>query len=462
LSSAQPRVIAESGFDRFELDSILTRGLEAAGFREPRPIQVETIPACLEGQDVMGLAQTGTGKTAAFALPILQRLIEEPGAGPLVLVLAPTRELAIQIDAEIRLLAKFTKIETVTIFGGVTASSQIRTLKRRPQIVVGCPGRVLDLLQQRRLDLSQVETLVLDEADHMFDMGFLPDIKKILAALPKDRQNLLFSATMPKAIRELAGRILNKPHIVELAIEAPAERIEHVLYPIPEGRKRDLLDRLLSEDDCKTAIVFTRTKHRAKRLAIQLSKQGLRSVALQGNMSQGQRDRAMGGFRDGRFDILVATDIAARGLDVAGVDYVINFDPPSTPETYTHRIGRTGRSEESGKACTLVTREDSGWVRDTERVLGSPIPRRQFPGFEKEDLKAVGGGSSRRSTSNRQRPSGNTKNSAGTGRSAKRRRPNRNASGAANRSGGSAGGPASNRSSERTRSGEGGGARRRR
>jgi len=462
LSSAQPRVIAESGFDRFELDSILTRGLEAAGFREPRPIQVETIPACLEGQDVMGLAQTGTGKTAAFALPILQRLIEEPGAGPLVLVLAPTRELAIQIDAEIRLLAKFTKIETVTIFGGVTASSQIRTLKRRPQIVVGCPGRVLDLLQQRRLDLSQVETLVLDEADHMFDMGFLPDIKKILAALPKDRQNLLFSATMPKAIRELAGRILNKPHIVELAIEAPAERIEHVLYPIPEGRKRDLLDRLLSEDDCKTAIVFTRTKHRAKRLAIQLSKQGLRSVALQGNMSQGQRDRAMGGFRDGRFDILVATDIAARGLDVAGVDYVINFDPPSTPETYTHRIGRTGRSEESGKACTLVTREDSGWVRDTERVLGSPIPRRQFPGFEKEDLKAAGGGSSRRSTSNRQRPSSNTKNSAGTGRSAKRRRPNRNASGAANRSGGSAGGPASNRSSERTRSGEGGGARRRR
>ncbi len=176
LSSAQPRIIAESGFDRFELDSVLTRGLEAAGWSEPRPIQVETIPACLEGRDVMGLAQTGTGKTAAFALPILQRLIEAPGPGPRVLVLAPTRELAIQIDAEIRLLAKFTSIETVTIFGGVPAGSQIRTLKRRPQIVVGCPGRVLDLLQQRRLDLRQVETLVLDEADHMFDMGFLPDI----------------------------------------------------------------------------------------------------------------------------------------------------------------------------------------------------------------------------------------------------------------------------------------------
>jgi ATP-dependent RNA helicase RhlE len=424
LSSAQPRLVAESGFDRFQLDSVLTLGLEAAGFREPRPIQVETIPACLEGQDVMGLAQTGTGKTAAFALPILQRLIEEPGAGPLVLILAPTRELAVQIDAEIRLLAKFSKIGTVTIFGGVTAGSQIRALRNRPQIVVGCPGRVLDLLQQRRLDLSQVETLVLDEADHMFDMGFLPDIKKILAALPKDRQNLLFSATMPKAIRELAGRILNKPHVVELAIEAPAERIDHALYPVPEGRKRDLLDRLLSEDDCKTAIVFTRTKHRAKRLGLQLSKQGLRAVALQGNMSQGQRDRAMGGFRDGRFDILVATDIAARGLDVAGIDYVINFDPPSTPETYTHRIGRTGRSDESGKACTLVTREDSAWVRDTERVLGTPIPRRQFPGFEKESLNGASGGHRpKQVASNRRRPSRNAEGSSGTDRPAKRGRP---------------------------------------
>ena len=395
LSIEEPRKSAESGFDRFELDSTLERGLDAAGFSRPRPIQEETIPACLEGRDVMGLAQTGTGKTAAFALPILQRLIEEPGDGPLALILAPTRELAIQIDAEIRTLAKFTKVETLTIFGGVPAGSQIRALKRRPQIVVGCPGRVLDLLQQRKLDLRDIETLVLDEADHMFDMGFLPDIKKILAALPKDRQNLLFSATMPKAIRELAHRILHEPHVVELAIEAPAERIEHALYPIAEGRKRDLLDRLLAEEDCQTAIVFTRTKHRAKRLALQLSKQRFRAIALQGNMSQAQRDRAMGGFREGQYDILVATDIAARGLDVAGVDYVINFDPPSTPETYTHRIGRTGRSEESGKACTLVTREDSGWVRDTERVLGSAIPRRQFPGFEIEALNGGGSGASR-------------------------------------------------------------------
>jgi superfamily II DNA/RNA helicase len=404
LSSAQPQTIAESGFDRFEFDPLLIDGLEAAGFSEPRPIQVDTIPACLEGRDVMGLAQTGTGKTAAFALPILQRLLEEPGKGPLALILAPTRELAIQIDAEIRLLAKFTRIQTVTIFGGVSAASQIRTLRKRPEIVVGCPGRVLDLLKQRQLDLSEVETLVLDEADHMFDMGFLPDIKRILAALPRERQNLLFSATMPRAIRELASGILDRPHMVELETDAPAERIEHALYPVPEGRKRDLLDRLLAEDDCRTAIVFTRTKHRAKRLALQLSKNGLRAVALQGNMSQAQRDRAMNGFRQGRFDILVATDIAARGLDVAGIDYVINFDPPSTPETYTHRIGRTGRSEESGKACTLVTREDSDWVRDTERVLGTPIPRKQLPGFEAEQLSTAGGrGRSSRSGSNRSR-----------------------------------------------------------
>ena len=455
-SEPRPHVVAKSGFDRFQLDPILIRGLEAAGFSEPRPIQAETIPACLEGQDVMGLAQTGTGKTAAFALPILQRLIEEPGEGPLVLVLAPTRELAVQIDAEIRTLAKFSRIGTVTIFGGVSAGSQIRTLRNQPEIVVGCPGRVLDLLQQGRLDLSQVETLVLDEADHMFDMGFLPDIKKILAALPRDRQNLLFSATMPKAIRELASRILHEPHIVELAIEAPADRIEHALYPVPEGRKRDLLDRLLAEDDCRTAIVFTRTKHRAKRLALQLSKQGLRAVALQGNMSQSQRDRAMGGFRDGRFDILVATDIAARGLDVAGIDYVINFDPPSTPETYTHRIGRTGRSDESGKACTLVTREDSGWVRDTERVLGSPIPRRQFPGFEKESLAAGGAASrSKRPTSSNRRRS-SSRNEEGRSEASpgsKSRRPRRSGSGGAGRNAAR---------SDSGRSSEGGGTRRRR
>jgi ATP-dependent RNA helicase RhlE len=384
LSSATAHTSAEQGFARFRLDAALSRGLEVAGFTEPRPIQVETIPACLDGRDVMGLAQTGTGKTAAFALPILQRLIDEPGDGPLVLVLAPTRELATQIEAEVRMLARFTDIETLTLFGGVPLRKQVSGLRRRPEFLVGCPGRVLDLVQQRLLDLSGIDTLVLDEADHMFDMGFLPDIKKILAALPRRRQNLLFSATMPKAIRGLAERVLFEPHVVELGHSAPCAQIEHVLYPIEEGRKKDLLHRLLAADDCRTAIVFTRTKHRAKRMALQLARQGLKAVALQGNMSQSQRDRAMNGFRKGHFDVLVATDIAARGLDVAGVDYVVNFDVPSTPETYTHRIGRTGRSEASGKACTFVTSDDRAWLRDTERVLGARIPRGEAPGFAPE------------------------------------------------------------------------------
>lgn len=401
MSSATAPASVENGFDRFRLDASLTRGLEAAGFSDPRPIQADTIPACLEGRDVMGLAQTGTGKTAAFALPILQSLIEEPGRGPLVLILAPTRELAIQIDAEIRVLARFTEIETTTIFGGISAQHQIKALRRDPEIVVGCPGRVLDLVNQGKLDLSGIDTLVLDEADHMFDMGFLPDIKKILARLPRDRQNLLFSATMPKAIRSLANGVLRDPHVVELAHTAPAERIEHALYPTDPSRKGSLLEHVLKEEDCDTAIVFTRTKHRAKRMAQKLERRGHRAVALQGNMSQSQRDRAMNGFRKGDFDILVATDIAARGLDVEGVDYVINFDPPTTPETYTHRIGRTGRSEATGKALTFVTSEDRGWVRDTERVLGSPIPRLDTPevaadGESLERPRRSGGGRGRR------------------------------------------------------------------
>ena len=416
-ANAPSRESTESGFAAFELDPKLNRALEALGFDTPRPIQAQTIDAACAGDDVLGLAQTGTGKTAAFALPILQRLLEEPGAGPLALVLAPTRELAVQIDTEFRALGRFTKIKTVTIYGGASQRPQVAALKRRPEIVVGCPGRVLDLLEQGLLDLSHVETLVLDEADHMFDMGFLPDIRKILAKLPEDRQNLFFSATMPKAIRELADRELYEPHVVELAPSAPAERIEHALYPVHEKRKRDLLDRLLGEDDCETAIVFTRTKHRARRLADQLSKGGLRATALQGNMSQSQRDRAMKGFRQGKFDILVATDIAARGLDVEGIDVVINFDPPTTPETYTHRIGRTGRSDAFGRACTLVTPDDRAWVQATERMLGTPIDRRTLDGFEEVSLEGRGG----RSRSGSGGPSkGGRPNGNGRGRRSQR------------------------------------------
>jgi len=357
------------------------RGIEALGFTNPRSIQDETIPAGLAGRDVLGLAQTGTGKTAAFALPLLQRILEQPGSGPRALVLAPTRELANQIAAEIRALSKFTRIKGVTIYGGVSAYGQASALRGRPEIVVGCPGRVLDLLQQNILKLDRIETLVLDEADHMFDMGFLPDIREIIAALPKVRQNLLFSATMPREIRHLADKMLIDPQVVELADSAPAATIDHDLVLVSEGDKKDLLERLLAGDDCRTAIVFTRTKHRARRLAEQLSKSGHRAVGLQGNMSQAKRDLAMQGFRTNRFDILVATDIAARGIDVSNVSYVINFDVPNTPEAYTHRIGRTGRAETAGAACTFVTGSDHAWLRATERMIGESIRRRQVDGF---------------------------------------------------------------------------------
>jgi len=347
----------------------------------------------------LGLAQTGTGKTAAFALPLIDSILRYRPRHISALVLAPTRELANQIAEEIEVLAKHTKVSFTTVYGGTSMGKQIKTVRRRPDIVVGCPGRVLDLMQQGHLDLSDLDTLVLDEADHMFDMGFLPDIKKIVSRLPEDRQNLLFSATMPKDIRKLADEMLYQPFVVELADETPASTIDHGLYNIKESSKKDLLDQLLDSDDCHTAIIFTRTKHRAKRLAQQLERQGHRSIALQGNMSQSQRDRAMRGFREGRYDILVATDIAARGIDVEKVSHVINFDVPNTPEAYTHRIGRTGRSEMEGMAFTFVTGSDIGWLRATERKIGSKIERLQAdgfpPDFSEADTTSRGGRSGR-------------------------------------------------------------------
>ncbi len=369
-------------FDQFPLHDALRRGIRDLGFIAPRPIQAETIPAGLEGRDVLGLAQTGTGKTAAFALPLLQRLLADRRRGVRALVLAPTRELATQIAAEIRELSRHTRLKLAVIYGGVPQHRQVSRLRSYPEIVVGCPGRVLDLVEQDLLHLDQVETLVLDEADHMFDMGFLPSIRRILRELPAQRQNLLFSATMPREIRRLADDLLRRPHVAELARTAPAATIDHGLVLVDEGRKRDLLEHLLGQPDCDSAIVFTRTKHRAKRLARQLGNAGFRAVGLQGNLSQGQRDRAMAGFRNGEFNILVATDIVARGIDVQGVSHVINYDVPNTAEAYTHRIGRTGRAELSGIACTFVTAEDHAWLRATERMIGAPIARQRVDGFD--------------------------------------------------------------------------------
>jgi ATP-dependent RNA helicase RhlE len=365
-----------TGFADFDLDTAVQRGIIAAGFVEPRPIQVQTIPAALEGRDILGLAQTGTGKTAAFAIPILKRLHSTRKPGPRALIVAPTRELASQISDDIRTLARFTNLKTVTIFGGVSAQPQIAALRAKPAIIVACPGRLLDLLQQGAVGLKKIETLVLDEADHMFDMGFLPDVRRILSLLPRDRQNLLFSATMPQEIRGLANQILHDPHVVDLTHARPVSTIQHTLYPVEGNQKFSLLEHIFAEDEFVSAIVFTRTKHRAKRLAQQLSRSGRRAVALQGNMSQNQRDRAMDGFRNKQFDILVATDIAARGIDVEQVSHVVNFDMPNTPDAYTHRVGRTGRAEREGKAYTFVTADDHALVRALERKFGMAIPRR--------------------------------------------------------------------------------------
>ncbi|UCF37966.1 MAG: DEAD/DEAH box helicase [Acidobacteriota bacterium] len=352
------------------------RGISHAGFTTPRPIQVQTIPTALEGRDILGLAQTGTGKTAAFALPVLEYLLKsKKRGGPRVLVVAPTRELANQINKEINLLARYTDLKMTTVFGGVPTKAQISLVRNHPDIIVACPGRLLDLHRQRVLPLEHVKVLILDEADHMFDMGFLPDLRRIIDALPAKRQNLMFSATMPGEIRILADRILDHPLVVDLNSSRPISTVDHALYPIECIEKVALLKHIFSERGFVSAIVFTRTKYRARRLAHQLVQSGHRAVALQGNMSQSQRTRAMEGFRRRRFDILVATDIAARGIDVQQVSHVVNFDMPSTVDAYTHRIGRTGRAERSGKAYTFVTGDDLDMVNAIERRIEAPIPR---------------------------------------------------------------------------------------
>ncbi|MEX1024391.1 MAG: DEAD/DEAH box helicase, partial [Planctomycetota bacterium] len=370
-----------AGFKTYGLPSNVLRGIEAAGYDNPRPIQAASIGSIMSGRDLLGLAQTGTGKTAAFVLPILERCLAAKSPGPRALVVAPTRELALQIHGEFETLGRFTNIRSTVVFGGIGQGPQVTALRKRPDVIVACPGRLLDLYAQGAVDFSKVEVLVLDEADHMFDMGFLPDIRRILNALPARRQNLMFSATMPAEIRKLADRVLTDPKVVELAHSSPADTIEHALYPVKEDQKQDALTNLLSTPDFTSAIVFLRTKHRAKRMALKLQKDGHKAIALQGNMSQNQREKAMKGFRSGAFEILVATDIAARGIDVVGVSHVINFDVPNTPDAYVHRIGRTGRSELLGKACTLITHEDAQQVRAIEKRLGHAIERRGIEGL---------------------------------------------------------------------------------
>lgn len=377
-------------FESFFWDPRLAAGIQDCGYSSPTPIQERAIPAVLAGRDVIGLAQTGTGKTAAFALPLLQRLLDGDAGpnGPVrVLVLSPTRELAVQIHESFDGLGRHTGIRSCVIIGGVGMGPQIQAFSRST-VAVACPGRLIDLANQGRVGLRHVQALVLDEADRMLDMGFLPDIRRILALLPGKRQNLLFSATMPREILGLAEGILRSPAVVQVANTAPAAGVRHCLYPVAPSRKPELLQALLEHareaGGMESVLVFTRTKHRAKGLARKLISRGWTAAALQGNMSQNARQRALDGFRRGQTQILVATDIAARGIDCERITHVVNFDIPDTVEAYTHRIGRTGRMDRPGEAYTFITPEDADQVRMIERGLGRRIPRERLEGMDVE------------------------------------------------------------------------------
>ena len=369
-------------FEQLSLDPRILAGIQAAGFSAPTPIQAQAIPEVLRGRDLLGLAQTGTGKTAAFMLPILQRLARGKPGAIRALIIAPTRELAEQIHQTAVTLGSRMRLRSITIYGGVSKHRQAANLRRGADIVVACPGRLLDHMGDGVVNLDHVEMLVLDEADRMFDMGFLPDIRRILRKLPAQRQNLFFSATMPAEIRTLADEILNDAVMVQVDPIAPAKTVAHALYPVPESHKTRLLLALLERIDKQRVLVFTRTKRRARNVARDLELQSYRVAELQGNMAQNARQRAINDFREGKVDILVATDIAARGIDVAEISHVINYDMPDTVDAYTHRIGRTGRAHHSGEAYTFSGHLDEPAVRDIEKVLGSPIERRQLQDFD--------------------------------------------------------------------------------
>jgi superfamily II DNA/RNA helicase len=368
-------------FKDFQFHPTIASGITACGYTTPTPIQREAIPQVLAGRDILGLAQTGTGKTAAFVLPLLERLLAGPRKKVRSLIVAPTRELAEQIHDNIGNMCQFTDLHSVVIYGGVGKGKQINTLRAGVEIVVACPGRLLDLLNDKALTLSSVEVLVLDEADHMFDKGFLPDIRRIIKMLPRNRQSLVFSATMPGEIRHLAEEILINPATVQINHTLPAPTISHGLFQVATDQKTPLLKSIIKERQMTSTLVFTRTKHKAKSLALQLERSGFNAASIQGNLSQQKRQQALDGFRDGTYGILVATDIAARGIDVTGISHVINYDMPDTAETYTHRTGRTGRASRTGEALTFAGREDGKMIALIERNLGKKMVRETTPTF---------------------------------------------------------------------------------
>ena len=363
-------------FSEFDFDPKIAAGIKACGYIQPTPIQEQAIPYALGGRDVLGLAQTGTGKTAAFALPILESLLQGRRGRPRSLILAPTRELAEQTYEFMHPFCRRTGLRAVTVYGGVSKPAQAARIRSGVDIVVACPGRLLDLVNDRAVDLSHVQSLVLDEGDRMLDMGFMPDIRKILSQLPAKRQNMLFSATMPADIRRLAQEILQHPAWVQVDHEQPLDNISQCLYPVQRMPKPEMLFNLLIQKKNEATLVFTRTKHMATKLAKRLSSAGLRAKDLQGNMSQNNRRRVLQDFKNGRFNILVATDVASRGIDVTRIAHVINYDMPDTEESYTHRIGRTGRASRDGLASSFVESKDYRLVKAIERRQDRRLQRK--------------------------------------------------------------------------------------
>jgi ATP-dependent RNA helicase RhlE len=370
-------------FDDLPLDPRLRLGVRAMGYTTPTPIQDRTIPPAVLGRDLVGTAQTGTGKTAAFLLPTLERLLELPPGRIYALVLTPTRELALQAQEFVRQLGHHTRVRGAAVYGGVGMLEQERALRGRAEIIVATPGRLLDHMSRGYVDFSSLRILVLDEGDRMLDMGFLPDVRRILRSIPAQRQTMLFSATMPPEVVRLAHDYLRDPKMVQVdPTTVAAVGVSHIALPVPSTRKTDLLVELLQDATMSSVLVFVRTKHRADRLVDQLVHRGFDAGVLHGGRSQSQRVRALDGFRRGAHRLLVATDLAARGLDVEGVSHVINYDVPHEPEVYIHRVGRTARAQRQGDAMTLVSPEEEGDLARIERLLGNKIPRSQIPGFD--------------------------------------------------------------------------------
>jgi ATP-dependent RNA helicase RhlE len=369
-------------FETFNFDPSIMAGVRAIGYATPTPIQLQAIPPIMQGRDVIGLAQTGTGKTAAFALPILQRLLHGQRGQVGAAIISPTRELTEQTCETISELGQKTRLRSIAIYGGVSINQQIQRLRNGIEIAVACPGRLLDHLLKGTIDLSHLEVLVIDEADRMLDMGFLPDIQSILRCLLRQRQTLLFSATMPDDIRHLAQDILHDPVTVQIGRIMPATTVSHALYPVKQHLKTALLIELLRRTETKSVLVFTRTRYRTERVAQQLKRAGFKATSLHSDLSQPRRQAALDGFRTGAFKILVATDIAARGIDVLRISHVINYDMPESIDAYTNRIGRTGRVNRNGDALTFVTSVDASMVDDLERILNVKLERRTLQGFD--------------------------------------------------------------------------------